>query len=65
MEIDATQACQVYLITHSQAELSKFPTRKSFGNAIAIAFNSSSKVGPVTWKAMKVVKASTIISHLH
>ena len=49
MEIDAKQACQVYLITHSQAKLSKFPKRKSFGNATAIAFNSSSKVKPIHW----------------
>ena len=47
MEIDPKQACRIYLITYSQADLSKFPTRESFGNAIPIAFNSSSKVKPI------------------
>ena len=49
MEIDPKQACHIYLITYSQADLSKFPTRESFGNAIPIAFNSSSKVKPTHW----------------
>ena len=40
MEIDPKQTCRVYLITYSQADLSKFPRRESFGNAIAMAFNS-------------------------
>ena len=46
MEINPKQACRIYLITYSQVDLSKFPTRESFGNAIPIAFNSSSKVKP-------------------
>ena len=29
-----------YLVTYSQADLNKFPTRESFGNAIEKAFNS-------------------------
>ena len=49
MEIDPKQARLVYLITYSQANLSKFPKRESFGNAIAMAFNSSSKVNPTHW----------------
>ena len=49
MEIDPKQARRVYLITYSQADISKFPTRESFGNAITMAFNSSSKVKPTHW----------------
>ena len=68
MEIDPKQARRVYLITYSQADISKFPTRESFGNAIAMAFKSSSKVkptfGPVACKAMKIANAFTTMSHL-
>ena len=49
MEIDPKQGRRVYLITYSQADLSKFPRRVSFGNVIALAFNSSRKVSPTHW----------------
>ena len=49
MEIDPKQARRVYLITYSQADLPKFPERKLFVNAIAIVFNSTSKVKPTHW----------------
>ena len=40
METDPKQTCCIYVITYSQADLSKFPRRELFGNAIAMAFNS-------------------------
>ena len=49
MESDPKQARRVYLITFSQADRSKFPTRELFGNAITMAFNSSNKVKPTHW----------------
>ena len=33
-------ARRTYLITHSQANLTKFPTRESFGNCVVSTFNS-------------------------
>jgi len=49
-EIDSSQARRVYLITYSQADLNKFPTRESFGRVVAGAFtNNSFKVRPTHW----------------
>jgi len=49
-ERDPSQARRVYLITYSQADLEKFPTRESFGRVVAGALtNSSYKVRPTHW----------------
>ena len=49
-EIDGTKSRKSYLITYSQADLQKFPTRESFGKTVAAAFSSSkSKVVPQHW----------------
>eukprot|EP00111_Clytia_hemisphaerica_P005053 TCONS_00014537-protein len=40
----------VYLVTYSRADLVKFPTRKSFGDAVSKAFRDApGKVVPVYW----------------
>ena len=33
-----------YLVTYSKADMSKFPTRDSFGEAVVSCFNTSGKV---------------------
>ena len=49
-EIDGTKPSRSYLIPYSQADLQKFPTRESFGEAVAAAFSScKSKVVPQHW----------------
>ncbi len=49
-EIDKSKPRRSYLVTYSQADLQKFPTRESFGEAVAAAFTSKrSKVVPLHW----------------
>lgn len=49
-EIDKSKPRRSYLVTYSQAHLQKFPTRESFGEAVAAAFTSKrSKVVPLHW----------------
>ena len=40
---------QVYLITYSQADLVKFPTRESFADAIIDAFSSKTPASVIQW----------------
>ena len=48
-EIDKSKPRRSYLVTYSQADLQKFPTRESFGEAVAAAFTSKrSKVNEVS-----------------
>ena len=49
-EIDCSKPWRRYLITYSQAELSKFPTRESFAAAVCDVFTSErSKFRPQHW----------------
>ena len=48
--LDQNQPLRTYLVTYSQCDEEKFPTRKSFGDAVADCFRSdSSKVVPTHW----------------
>ena len=45
---------RTYLVTYSQADLVKFPSRQSFGEAVEAAFNAGSgKVGVNYWACCK------------
>ena len=49
-EMDGTKPRRSFLITYGQVDLKKFPTRESFGEAVAAVFSSSkSKVVPQHW----------------
>ena len=49
-EIDCSKPRRSYLITYSQAELSRFPTRESFAAAVCDVFTSErSKFRPQHW----------------
>lgn len=49
-EVDERAVRMVYLVTYSQADLIKFPTRQSFGQAVQEAFDAGSgKVKTVHW----------------
>ncbi len=49
-EIDKSKPRRSYLVTYSQADLQRFPTGESFGEAVAAAFTSKrSKVVPLHW----------------
>ena len=49
-EIDKSKPRRSYVVTYSQADLQKFPSRESFGEAVAAAFTSKrSKVVPLHW----------------
>ena len=38
-ELNASAVRQVYLVTYSQADLDKFPTRRSFAEAVVCSFH--------------------------
>ena len=42
IELKTSQARRTYLATNSQADLSKFPTRQSFGEQVVAYFNAGS-----------------------
>ena len=42
IELKTSQARRTYLVTYSQADLSKFPTRQSFGEQVVAYFNAGS-----------------------
>ena len=47
---DSRKPRRAYLVTYSQADVEKFPTRESFGNAVATAFsNGTGKVKVDYW----------------
>lgn len=48
-ELREASVRQVYLVTYSQADLERFPTRRSFADAILEAFNSSTNVVILQW----------------
>lgn len=65
-EINSSQARRVYLLTYSKADLDKFPTRESFGNAVAMAFtNSSHKAKPKHWACCMEDHADSQSVHYH
>ena len=42
IELKTSQARRTYLVTYSQADLSKFPARQSFGEQVVAYFNAGS-----------------------
>ena len=40
IELKTSQAQRTYFVTYSQADLSKFPTRQSFGEQVVAYFNA-------------------------
>ena len=53
-QVHARSMRRTYLVTYSQADLEKFPTRESFGEALVEAFNSGTgKVKVEFWAASK------------
>ena len=66
-EISKKLARRVYLITYSRADLEKFPTRESFGNAVAEVFRGEagkSVAFPTHW-ACCLEKHQDGASHYH
>ena len=66
-EIDCSKPRRSYLITYSQAELSKFPTRESFAAAVCDVFTSEEvnldrNTGHVVSRIMRIT-VYTIIWH--
>jgi hypothetical protein len=58
------QIRRTYLVTYSQADLSKFPTRESFGQQVVAYFNEGSgKVEVQHWACC--LEPHEIISGLH
>ena len=41
MHVSDRATRRIYLVTYSQADMEKFPTRQSFGECVENAFNSA------------------------
>lgn len=55
-----------YLITYSRANLDKFPTRQSFGDAVASAFrDAKGKVVPLQWACALETHKDGVSKHYH
>ena len=54
-----------YLVTYSQADLEKFPTRESFGNALVSCFNSTGKIAVEYWACCLEPHKETSGHHYH
>jgi hypothetical protein len=48
-ELSTRQVRQVYLVTYSQADTSKFPTRKLFAEAVVLSFSRGTTTSVVHW----------------
>ena len=48
-ELSTCQVRQVYLVTYSQADTSKFPTRKLFAEAVVLSFSRGTTTSVVYW----------------
>lgn len=65
-ELSTRQVRQVYLVTYSQADTSKFPTRKLFAEAVVLSFSRGTTTSVVHWccshvhrKGMSVLVSTT------
>ena len=56
---------RTYLVTHSQADQIKFPSRQSFGEAVANEFNSGDPKGKVAYWACALVNHAKGGEHYH
>ena len=57
---------RTYLVTYSQADLTLFPTREEFGNAVSTAFNAGSgKVGVQYWACSRENHSTNDSVHYH
>lgn len=63
-ELKARQVRSVYLVTYSQVDFSKFPTRKSFAEKVASLFNSTN-VKVVQWACSMEKHELTGGDHYH
>lgn len=48
-QLSSRQLRSVYLITYSQADLTKFPSRETFANAVIQKFASNPGIDVVNW----------------
>ena len=66
IELKTSQARRTYLVTYSQADLSKFPTRQSFGEQVVAYFNAGSgKVEVGHWACCQESHDTTAGVHYH
>ena len=66
IELKTSQARRTYLVTYSQADLSKFPTRQSFGEQVVAYFNAGSgKVEVEHWACCQGLHDTTAGVHYH
>ena len=56
---------RTYLVTYSQADVTKFPTRQSFGEAVAAAFNTGSGKVQVNYWACCLENHESTGQHYH
>lgn len=54
-----------YLVTYSQADLNKFPTRETFGNAVVSCFGAAGKIGVEYWACCLEEHQETPGYHYH